>query len=89
MDNAHNVYLGWLVNCGALGLAAYLWLLLSAAQSALGGMAKPLTAALLLALLCGAVHGLFGLGLSLSEPVFWIVPGLLCASRRNDMEASS
>lgn len=79
VDNAHNIYLGYLVNCGILGLAAYLSLLLCAARDAWRARRGPMTAALALSTLCAAVHGLFGLGLFLSEPFFWAVLGLLCS----------
>ena len=87
VDNAHNIYLARLVNCGALGLCAALSLPVCVVRAAVP-LRTPMAAALLLSVLCAAVHGLFGLGLSLSEPVFWAVLGLLCASARDNMEAS-
>ena len=81
VDNAHNIYLGYLVNCGALGLLSYLALLFAAARTAFKTRRAPMTAALLLGALCAAVHGLFGLGLCLSEPFFWIVLGLICSQK--------
>ena len=82
VDNAHNIYLGYLVNCGILGLGAYLALLLISLAGAVkrGGA---LALCLALAVFCAAIHGLFGLGLFLSEPIFWAVLGLLCASGRD------
>ena len=78
VDNAHNIYLGCLVNCGALSLAAYLLLLALALRR---GGSGPLRAGIF----CACVHGFFGLGLVLSEPVFWVLLGLLC---REDTEKS-
>ena len=82
VDNAHNIYLGYLTNCGAAGLAAYLGLLLCAGKKAVGAAEQPYRAALALALLCAAIHGFFGLGLCISEPFFWIALGLLCSDEK-------
>ena len=81
VDNAHNIYLGYLVNCGALGFASYLGLL---ACAFLGTMRKlklqrTMIPALALSVVCSAVHGFFGLGLFICEPFFWCILGLLCA----------
>lgn len=81
VDNAHNIYLGYLVNCGVLGLAAYLALLAVSARTAFKTRRAPMTGALALGAVCAAVHGLFGLGLFLSEPFFWIVLGLICSQK--------
>lgn len=81
VDNAHNIYLGYLVNCGVLGLLAYLALLFG---TALKARRTPMTAPLALGVLCAAVHGLFGLGLCLSEPFFWILLGLICSQKEVD-----
>ena len=76
VDNAHNVYLGYLANLGVLGLAGYLALLAAAAVRACRRSA--LSDALALGIFCAAVHAFFGLGLVLSEPVFWAALALLC-----------
>ena len=81
VDNAHNVYLGYLANLGALGLAGYLALLLTAALRA-WRCRSARSDALALGVFCAAVHGCFGLGLVLSEPVFWAALGLLCTAKR-------
>ena len=78
MDNAHNVFLGWLVNCGALGLAAYLALLVCCAVTLIRRKGQ-FWKALLLSLLCAAVHSFFGLGLCLTEPIFYALLGLAAA----------
>ena len=77
VDNAHSVFLGYLVNCGSLCLTAYLALLVSCGFSARRGGA--LAAALAFSVLGGAIHSCFGLGLCLSEPVFWTLLGMLAA----------
>lgn len=78
-DNAHNVYLGTLVNTGVFGLAAHLAVLGLAAAQAVKKRDDPLAAPLAVGLLCAAIHAFFGLGLSLSEPLFWLALGMLCA----------
>ncbi len=82
-DNAHSVYLAALVNTGALGLAALLAQLALAGKCAAKRLRDPLRLSLALGAGCAAVHGLFGLGLCLSQPLFWIALGMLCAP---DME---
>ena len=78
VDNAHNIYLGYLTNTGVLGLAAYLWLLLCCGLSAFSS--NDLSRVCALAVFCGAVHAFFGLGLCLTEPIFFVFLGF-CASR--------
>ena len=83
VDNAHSVYLTALVNTGALGLAALLAQLVLAGKCAAKCLNDPLALSLALGAGCAAVHGLFGLGLCLSQPLFWIALGMLCVP---DME---
>ena len=83
VDNAHSVYLAALVNTGALGLAAHLATLALAARQALRRLDDPLVLSLALGVLCAALHALFGLGLCLSEPLYWLALGMLCAKRQN------
>ena len=78
-DNAHNVYLGVLVNTGALGLAAHLAALGLAAAEGARRRRGGLFLSLGLGLLCASFHAFFGLGLCLSEPLFWLALGCLCA----------
>ena len=79
VDNAHSVYLGYLVNTGILGFAAYLTLLVCCARRALMLFrSSALIAAFSLAVFCGAVHACFGLGLCITEPVFFALLGLCC-----------
>ena len=84
VDNAHSVYLGYLANCGVLGLLSYLTLLFASARAAIQKRRAPMTAPCALGALCAAVHGLFGLGLCLSEPFFWIMLGLICSQKEVD-----
>ncbi len=81
-DNAHNVYLGVLVNTGALGLSAHLATLCLAAAQGVRRRREPLFLSLSLGLLCASFHAFFGLGLCLSEPLFWLALGLLCARKQ-------
>ena len=78
-DNAHSVYLGYLVNTGLLGLLCYLSLLVSSFSRAhrMAGQ-DDLICAFGLAVFCGAVHACFGLGLCLTEPIFFILLALCC-----------
>lgn len=81
VENAHNLYLGILADCGLLALLPYL--------SAMGltffkALRRPEEndwgAALALGLLAYWVQDFFGLGLFLVSPVMWILWGLASAS---------
>ena len=80
VDNAHNIYLGYLVNCGGLGLAGALAVFALSLRAALrrGDIRGR---ALALGLAGALVHACFGLGLCLSEPLFWAALGLAAAGR--------
>ena len=78
VTNPHNVYLGYLVNTGILGLLPYL--------AAIGcsfvtwfkrRKDSGLYPALGAAFVCYLIQDFFGLGLSLTAPVFWVIWGLL------------
>lgn len=77
VDNAHNIYLAYLVNCGALGLIAYLGLIICALRAAHRSKHR-LIPALVPSLICAAVHAFFGLGLCIDQPFFWLLLGLVC-----------
>lgn len=77
VDNAHNIYLGYLVNTGLAGAAAYVSMLLCGLIHWLRRQDNGEKTVLGLALLCSAVQGFFALGLCLSAPIFWIMLGLL------------
>lgn len=81
VDNAHNEYLGILVNTGALSLAAYLAAMVATLRRAVKGKAGDFAAPLVCALLCYWVQAFFGLGLFLVAPVMWILWGLAAAKQ--------
>lgn len=78
VDNAHNVYLGRLMDVGALGLLCYLGAaacsMVTWFQRRREGAFFP---ALGSALVCYMIQDFFGLGLCLSQPMMWVVWGLL------------
>ena len=78
VDNSHNVYLGILVNTGALSLAAYLAAMTATLRDTARSRAV-LAAPLACALLCYWVQDFFGLGLFLVAPLMWIFWGLAAA----------
>lgn len=82
VDNAHNIYLGYLVNCGGLGLTGALALYALSLRAALrrGGVWGK---ALALGLAGALIHACFGLGLCLSEPLFWAALGLAAGTGGN------
>jgi len=81
VDNAHNEYLGILVNTGALSLAAYLAAMIATLRRARKGKAGDLAAPLACALLCYWVQAFFGLGLFLVAPMMWVLWGLASAKQ--------
>ena len=78
VDNAHNVYLGYLVN---MGLVAALSYVAAAACSFVTWLRRRDEGALYAALGCGVlcfmVQDFFGLGLCLTEPILFVAWGLL------------
>lgn len=89
VDNAHNYYLGILVNTGLLSLAAYIAAqgvsLFKAVKSA---KLSEFCGALACCLLCYWVQDFFGLGLFLVSPLMWLFWGLLVSSfRRESIDA--
>jgi len=90
VDNAHNIYLGHLVNTGVLGMLAYLAVVLSSAYSALRrSRQNSFYAAFALSVFCAAVHGFFGLGLCLTEPVFFLLLAFCAPCRATSSEEDS
>lgn len=77
VDNAHNEYLGYLINTGLLGLAGYLALLLTGARRWLGRLGEPLYCAAGLGCLCYCLQSFFALGLPLVSPLFMIALALI------------
>lgn len=82
VDNAHNEYLGYLINTGALGLAAYLALLFLCARAWLRRLDDSAACILGLGLLCYCAQSFFALGLPLVTPLLWISLGLVCSASR-------
>ena len=78
VDNAHNVYLGCLVDMGVLGLGCYLaaivCTLVTWVRRRKAGALYPALGA---GFLCWLIQDFFGLGLSLTEPLLWLAWGLL------------
>lgn len=89
VDNAHNVYLGYLVNCGILGLASYCILLFSVFFQFFRKRKNALLLSSFFAVLTCAAHEFFGLGLCLSEPLFWLMLGILCVKEPLNTEADN
>lgn len=79
-DNAHCEPLGYLVNLGVPGFAAYLGLVVTALGRWLRGSGPEYGSGLA----CYLVQSLFGLGLCLVVPVAWIYMGLICSGGRGD-----
>jgi len=79
VDNAHNEYIGYLINTGILGLAAYLFLLCLGLRSWLKNLRRSVLCALGPGLLCYCAQSFFALGLPLVSPMFWICLALLFA----------
>ena len=78
VSNAHNVYLGYLVNTGIVGAGLYLAAigvsLVTWIKRRKHGALYPALGA---AFLCYLIQDFFGLGLSLTEPMLWVVWGLI------------
>ncbi|MBP8640507.1 MAG: O-antigen ligase family protein [Oscillospiraceae bacterium] len=85
VDNAHNDYLGILVNTGLISLVAYLAAqLLSLFKASKAAKRSEFCACLACALLCYWVQAFFGLGLFLVSPIMWLMWGFLVSSLRRD-----
>ena len=82
VDNAHNVCLQTLADLGAAGLLALLGTVLRSLYLALR-RGDDTGKALFLAVFCACVQGLFGLGLCVTAPVFWILLGLAASGVRS------
>lgn len=78
VTNAHNVYLGYLVNMGVLGLIPYLAAIVCSLVTWVRRRTHgPLYPALGAAFVCCLIQDFFGLGLVLTAPMLWVVWGLL------------
>ncbi len=88
VDNAHNEYLGYLINTGILGLLAYLSLLILGLCSWLRSINRSNLCALGAACLCYCAQSFFALGLPLVSPIFWIALALLFSREKADQVTS-
>ncbi len=78
VTNTHNVYLGYLVNTGIFGAGFYLAAILSSLLTWIKRRERgALYPALGAAFLAYCIQDFFNLGLSLTEPLLWVVWGLL------------
>ncbi len=84
VDNAHNEYLGYLINTGLLGLGCYLALLFLGLHRWLRRLQSPGLCALGLGCLCYCIQSFFALGLPLVSPLFWILLALLFSRDEDD-----
>lgn len=83
VDNAHNDYLGILVNTGLLSLIPYMAAqCISLIKSAKAAKLSSFCACLACSLICYWIQAFFGLGLFLVSPVMWLIWGLLLSSLR-------
>lgn len=82
VDNAHNDYLGILVNTGLLSLIAYVSAQIMSFTKAIK-LNSPAVLCLVFGLMCYWVQAFFGLGLFLVSPLMWLFWGLLASELRH------
>ena len=87
VTNAHNVYLGYLINTGLLGLLPYLGAIGCSLVTWLRrrgeGEGYPALGA---AFLCYLIQDFFGLGLAISAPMLWVIWGLLESGETGELD---
>ena len=77
VDNAHNEYIGYLINTGLGGLIAHLALLLAGLWAWLRSLSSSKSArALGPGIICWCVQSFFALGLPIVCPMFWVILAL-------------
>lgn len=86
VDNAHNVFLGYLVNIGVFGALSYIAAFVSSTVTWLRRRDDALYAAIGSALLCYMIQEFFGLGIVVTEPMLFVVWGLLESTKSEDIE---
>lgn len=87
VGNAHNVYLGYLVNIGLFGFLSYVAAaVLSLATWFCRRREGALYPALGSAFLCYMIQDFFGIGLCLTAPMLWVVWGLLESTPTEERE---
>lgn len=77
VDNAHNVYLGYLIEIGLVGALAYIAAAFSAVLTWVRRRDCDLIAAFGCGLIAYLVQDFFGLGLSITAPMLFVVWGLV------------
>ncbi len=78
-DRAHNEYINTLVTMGALGLLAYLAIIVCSLARAWKYYSTPCVLALGGALLCFLAQGFFNFSVTITTPFFWIFLGMLAS----------
>lgn len=78
VDNAHNEYLGLLVNTGVCGLGTYLSGIFLTLRRLMDMGSGDIRSAMGLGLVCYWAQAFFGLGLCLTAPVMWLLWGMVC-----------
>lgn len=86
VDNAHNIYLGMLVNTGVVSLLFFLGAAFASLVRAAKSRFSPTAFALGCSLFCYWIQGFFALGLFLVSPLAWIIWGLLAVELRGKIE---
>lgn len=80
VDNAHNIYLGYLAGIGIIGLVCFL---LTVGSAFLPLRRSHFGTATFGACTAYLIHSFFGLGLCLVSPIFWLFLGLCAVSDNN------
>ena len=78
VSDPHNVYLGYLMNTGVIGAGLYVATIACSLVTWIKRRRdNALYPALGAAFLCYLIQDFFGLGLSLTEPMLWVIWGLI------------
>jgi len=90
VDNAHNVYLGMLVDCGLPALLFYVSAIAVTLINAFRKVgSRPVSASVCCGLLAYWIQDFFGLGLFIITPVVWMLWGLAGTPEKSPEEALS
>jgi len=81
VDNAHNEYLGYLINLGAFGFLSYLAVIFTSLFGWARAKGSSIGLALGFSVLCYAFQSFFSLGLCIVSPIFWLTLGLLSPNK--------
>ncbi|MEG2677884.1 MAG: O-antigen ligase family protein, partial [Oscillospiraceae bacterium] len=89
VDNAHNEYLGILLNTGLFSLLAYLSAMSASLWRAIRSSSNtPAFLCIACAVLCYWIQSFFGLGLLIVSPLMWVLWGLLATSLHGERPSS-